>query len=477
MNTSILNTDFYQLTMMQGYFNNPSLFNKCGTFDLFFRKAPFGGTYAILAGIQTAKEFIENFTIYADDVEYLRSIGMNTVFCNYLSTFIGSKDLSQSVEIESMREGNIVFPREPLIRITAPLPIAQLLETPLLSIINHETLVATKAHRIVGSAKGLPVMEFGMRRSHGIESSILATKAAFIGGVSSTSNTRAGKEFGIPISGTMSHAWIMSHGNEETAFRNYAEQAKDNIILLIDTYDTLNCGLPNAIKIFGELLASCKKPKVYGVRLDSGDLAELSKAVRRELDNNGFEDAIIVLSNDLDEYIISSLYEQGAQMNVLGVGTQLINCAGATSLGGVYKLSDIDGKPTMKISSNSEKSTLPGKKVVYRLESRATGKYMCDVIDVWDGIPFEDKVLKANPYTLSNSPYEKPTILYPDDIFISLISYRGLHPATKEDIKEYQLERDFFPESMFRFANPEPYKVYLSNELKQLTEETMKTLL
>lgn len=376
-------TDLYQLTMMQGYFKNPT--DQVVVFDMFYRKNPCNGGYAIAAGLEQVIDYIKDLHFTYEDVQYFQSLGIfDADFLEYLRSFHFTGD------IYAIPEGTVVFPREPLLKIIAPIMEAQLIETTILNIINHQSLIATKAARVCHAAKGDGIMEFGLRRAQGPDAGIYGARAAMIGGCSSTSNVLAGKMFGVPISGTHAHSWIMSFPDEYTAFKTYANLYPDACILLVDTYDTLKSGVPNAIRVFKELKEAGIKPKKYGVRLDSGDLAYLSKEVYKMLCNAGFEDAIISASSDLDEYLIQSLKNQGAKINLWGVGTNLITSKDNPAFGGVYKLAAVKTSseegfvPKIKLSENSEKITNPGDKTIYRIYDKNTGKMRADLICLAD---------------------------------------------------------------------------------------------
>ena len=377
-------TDLYQLTMMQGYFkaNNKNV----AVFDAFYRSTPSKGGYAIFAGLEQVIEYIENLKFDEDYISYLRSLEIfDEDFLEYLANFHFSGD------IYALPEGTVMFPREPMVKVIAPLMEAQLIETALLNIINHQSLIATKAARVCYAAHGDGVMEFGLRRAQGPDAGIYGARAAMIGGCKGTSNVLAGQMFNVPVLGTHAHSWIMSFPDEYTAFKTYAELYPNACTLLVDTYDTLHSGVPNAIRVFTELREKGIHPKSYGVRLDSGDLAYLSKEIRKMLDEAGFEDACITASNDLDEYLIESLKSQGATINVWGVGTNLITSKDNPSFGGVYKLaaiSDEDGNfiPKIKKSENLEKVTNPGNKKVYRIYDNDTGKIKADLICLADEV-------------------------------------------------------------------------------------------
>lgn len=363
MHLSLL-TDYYQLSMMGGYLKSGKL-HQDSVFDLFFRKIPDQGGFCVAAGLQAAIDYIRGLSFADSDIDYLRSLRIfDDAFLKYLRDFCFTGD------VMGIEEGTLVFPGEPLLRVTAPLPQAQMLETTLLNLVNFETLIATKAARICEAAKGGTVLEFGLRRAQGPDGGLRASRAAFIGGCAATSNVLAGKEFGIPVRGTHAHAWIMSFSSELAAFRAYAEAYPDGCTLLVDTYDTLESGVPTAILVGKEMEARGQRLK--GVRLDSGDLAYLSKETRRMLDEAGLNYVQIVASSDLDEWLIHDLRNQGARIDTYGVGTRLVTSYRTPALGGVYKLvaaTDDSGRmtPRIKVSSNAEKMTNPGIKQVWRL--------------------------------------------------------------------------------------------------------------
>ena len=377
-NNLTLLTDLYELTMMQGYFKNPT--NQTVIFDMFYRTNPCGGAFAITAGLEQMIEYIENLKFTDEDIEYLRSLNtFEEDFLEYLSNFRFTGD------IYAIPEGTVVFPREPLVKVVAPIMEAQLVETAILNIINHQSLIATKAARVCYAAKGDAIMEFGLRRAQGPDAGIFGARAAIIGGCAGTSCVLTGKMFDVPVLGTHAHSWIMSFPDEYTAFKAYADLYPDNCTLLVDTYDTLKSGVPNAIRVFQEMRDAGVKLTRYGIRLDSGDLAYLSKKARKMLDEAGFEDATIAASNDLDEYLLHDLKIQGAAITSWGVGTNLITSKDCPSFGGVYKLAAIkteDGEfvPKIKLSENTEKITNPGNKTIYRIYDKATGKIRADLI-------------------------------------------------------------------------------------------------
>lgn len=375
-------TDLYELTMMQGYFKNP--IQETVIFDAFYRTNPCGNGYAIAAGLDQVIDYIKNLHFSEEDIVYLRSLDIfEEDFLDYLSQFHFTGD------IYAIPEGSVVFPREPLVKVIAPIMEAQLVETAILTIINHQSLIATKAARVVNAARGDGIMEFGLRRAQGADAGVYGARAAMIGGCIGTSNVLTGKLFDVPVLGTHAHSWIMSFPDEYTAFKTYAELYPDACTLLVDTYDTLKSGVPNAIRVFKEMRKAQKLNGRYGIRLDSGDLAYLSKEARKMLDAAGFTNAIISASSDLDEYLIDSLKTQGARITSWGVGTNLITSKDCPAFGGVYKLAAVkvgDGEfvPKIKLSENTEKITNPGNKTVYRIYEKANGKLKADLICLVD---------------------------------------------------------------------------------------------
>ena len=378
-------TDLYELTMMQGYFKNPT--DQIVVFDAFYRKNPCGGAYAIAAGLEQVIEYVRDLHFSPDDIDYLRGLRMfDDDFLEYLRGFHFTGD------IYAIPEGTVVFPREPLLKVIAPVMEAQLLETAILNMINHQSLIATKAARVAYAARGDGIMEFGLRRAQGPDAGIYGARAAMIGGCIGTSNVLTGQMFNVPVKGTHAHSWIMSFPDEYTAFRTYANLYPDACILLVDTYDVLKSGIPNAIRVFREMKEAGCAMKGYGIRIDSGDLAYLSKKAYEMLDAAGFGDAIISASSDLDEYLIDSLKVQGAKINSWGVGTNLITSGDWPAFGGVYKMAairnkgDSDFTPKIKLSENSEKVTNPGNKTIYRIYDKASGKIRADLICLADEI-------------------------------------------------------------------------------------------
>ena len=374
-------TDFYELTMMQGYYKNPT--EQIVVFDAFYRTNPSGGGYAVCAGLEQIIEYVKSLHFSYEDIDYLRSLHVfGDDFLDYLAGYHFTGD------IYAVPEGTVVFPREPLVKVVAPIMQAQLLETAILNIMNHQCLIATKAARVCHAARGDVVMEFGLRRAQGPDAGIYGARAAVIAGCAGTSNVLTGTMFGVPVLGTHAHSWIMSFPSEYEAFKAYAKLYPNACTLLVDTYDTLKSGIPNAIRVFKEMREEGieLKPRKYGIRMDSGDLAYLSKKAYKMLSEAGFEDALISASSDLDEYLINSMKQQGAKINSWGVGTNLITSADNPSFGGVYKLSAIKNAgeteftPKIKLSENTAKVTNPGNKTIYRIYDKETGKIRADLI-------------------------------------------------------------------------------------------------
>ncbi len=462
-------TDLYQLTMMNGYFLDGTYKNEA-VFDLFFRSGA-QLNYAVAAGLEQAVDYIKNLRFDKADVEYLSGLNIFAPeFINYL------RDFKFTGDIYSVEEGEIVFPGEPIMVVKAPLIEAQLIETTLLNIVSHQTLIATKASRIVLAAGDKTVVEFGLRRAQGPDAGIYGARASIIGGCKGTSNVLAGQMFKIDVKGTHSHSWVMSYPSELEAFRAFAKIYPDNCLLLVDTFDTLKSGVPNAIKVFGELRATGHKP--VGIRLDSGDLAYLSKKARIMLDEAGFSDAIIFASNDIDENLISQLRLQDAKINVYGVGTKLITSHDMPSLGGVYKLAEIERGgvryPRMKFSDSTEKTTNPGFKTVYRIYEKGSGKAFADLIALCDEQPL------VKPLTLTHAVDRwKQTTLTDYDArkLHKQIFRRGelvyTCPPLSDSVKFSADELGRFWDEYKRLSNPHIYKVDLSDKLYALKLELL----
>lgn len=464
-------TDLYELTMMQGYFTTGA-YNKKVVFDLYYRKNPSGNGYAVTAGLQQVIEYINGLRFTKDDINYLTSLNLFTEdFIDFL------KDFRFSGEIYAIPEGTVVFPHEPLLRVKAPIVEAQLLETALLNIINHQSLIATKASRVVWAAQGDPVMEFGLRRAQGPDAGVLGARAAVIGGCCGTSNVLTGKLFDVPVKGTHAHSWVMSFPNEITAFRAYAKLFPDNCLLLVDTYNTLKSGVPNAIKVFQEMKAAGMLKGKYGIRLDSGDLAYLSKCAKIMLEEAGFGDAIISASSDLDENLIASLKSQGAKINLWGVGTKLITSDDCPAFGGVYKLAaeeDDNGTfaPKIKLSNNPGKVTNPGIKKVFRFYDKNTDKIKADLIalehetiDESQDMVIRDSNAKWRKMELEAGTFYVKELLVP--IFID--GKQVYESPQTMDIQAFcNREKKSLWDEHLRLNNPHIVPVDLSEKLSQL---------
>jgi len=464
-------TDLYQLTMMNGYLHH-GMQNNRACFDLFYRQRGDIMAYAVAAGLEQAIEYVKNLQFTEDDISYLRSLAIfDEEFLEYLRNF------HFSGQILAVPEGTIIFPNEPIIRVIAPVMEAQLLETALLNIINHQTLIATKAARVVQAAKGDTVLEFGLRRAQGPDAGIYGARAAIIGGCHSTSNVMTGQMFNIPIAGTHAHSWVMSFPDELSAFRAYADVFPTNCLLLVDTYDTLGSGVPNAITVFKELREKGFEPK--GIRLDSGDLAFLSRQARRMLDDAGFPNTKICASGDLDEEVIWDLKAQGAAIDIWGVGTKMITSMDNPALGGVYKLAAEESNgtfvPRIKISENPVKVTNPGVKQLYRFYDKKTGKALADLIaleeeDYSTGEPIEmfDPVNTWKRMMLCE--YEARKLLVP--IFENGELVYNM-PSLSEIAAYAHKELDSFWEEYRRLTRPHRYKVDLSKKLYDLKHELL----
>lgn len=368
--------DLYELTMAGGYFSDEQMADSV-TFDLFYRSNPDGGGFAIFAGLEQVVEYIENIHFSKDDIDYLAGLGIfDKKFLDYLSSYRFTGD------VYAFPEGTIMYPNEPVITVVAPPIDAQIIETAMLAQVNHQSLIATKTRRIVRAADGRAVSDFGARRAHNMDAAVYGARAAIIGGASGTATIAAGKEFSIPVSGTMAHSWVMYYDDEFTAFKKYAEKYPDATVLLVDTFSVTESGVPNAIRVAKEVLKPMGK-RLAGVRLDSGDLAYLSKRVRKMLDDAGLSDCKIVVSNSLDEYTISSILRQGAKIDAFGVGERLITAKSDPVFDGVYKIVELNKKraciPKIKVSETFEKITNPGRKNVYRIYDD-TGKAVADLL-------------------------------------------------------------------------------------------------
>ena len=462
MRYSPLLTDLYELTMLAGYVEH-GMAEKTALFDLYFRINPFEGGYAVFAGLEPALEFLENLRFSEPELEYLAGLGMFTPrFIDFLRgfTFTG--------KVTAPPEGSLVFANEPLLTVEGTLAEAQFVETALLTIINFQTLTATKAARICHAADGAEVVEFGLRRAQGPDGGLSASRAACVGGCRGTSNVLAGMLFGLPVRGTQAHSWIQAFPDELAAFRAYAETFPDSTILLVDTYDTLKSGIPNAIAVAGELRK--RGHELKGIRIDSGDLAYLSREARRMLNNAGFGGVRIVISNDLDEYVIESVRNEGGQVDIYGIGTRLATCAGAGggALGGVYKLVEIEGEPKLKITGDIAKSTLPGKKQAFRFVEPG-GAFIQDVICL------EGETIGSGDTVYDPVNPLRHTTLPPDARQTELrrvVMVGGRRSAAGEPLesmaKRCREELSRLPSGCLRLINPHRYKVSISERLKDL---------
>lgn len=466
-NLSML-TDLYEFSMANGY--RQTIDDEQGVFDIFFRKVPDSGSFVICAGLQQIVESLKDFHFSKQDVDYLRSLKLfKENFLDYLS------DFHFDCQVSAIPEGTPVFSREPLLTIQGPLLQTQLFETLLLNIMNHQSLIATKARRITFAAGDKPIMEFGARRAQGPSSATFGARAAVIGGCASTSNVLAAEKFGIPAAGTMAHAWIEAFPDELTAFEKWADVYPDNASLLVDTYDVLKSGVPNAITVFTELKKNGHKP--VGIRIDSGDITQLAKGARKMLDDAGFPDTKITASNALDEHVIQSLLNEGAPLDNFGVGEKLITSSTSPVLSGVYKLAAIvqNGKmiPKIKVSASREKLTLPGLKQVYRLYRPNANQAFADIIALNDEVldrPMD--VVKANPIAperqQSIENYDaKPLqekVMDGEKVQAELPDVFTIQKRSKQMLKE-------IPSATQRLVNPDEYPVYMTLKLAQLQEK------
>ncbi|NLM76035.1 MAG: nicotinate phosphoribosyltransferase [Clostridiaceae bacterium] len=466
-------TDFYELTMANGYLEH-GLKNKQVYFDMFFRRIPDDGGFAIMAGVEQLIEFIENLKFTDEDIEYLRSKKIfSPDFLEYLKNF------KFSCDIWAIPEGTPIFPNEPIITVRGPVIEAQFIETILLLTINHQSLIATKANRIVRAAQGRAVMEFGSRRAQGYDGAIYGARAAYIGGCVGSACTISDKEFGVPALGTMAHSWVQMFPSELDAFRAYAEIYPDNCVLLVDTYNTLRSGVPNAIKVFNEVVVP-KGFRPKGIRIDSGDIAYLSKEARKMLDEAGYHDCKILASNSLDEYVIRDLLLEGAQVDIFGVGERLITSKSEPVFGGVYKLVAVeeDGRiiPKIKISDNVGKITNPGFKELWRLYDKESGKAIADLITLHDEVIDESK-----PYELFHPEFtwkRKTVTNFTAKKLKIKIFEKGkcIYKTPNIDrIRNYCKEQiDTLWDEVKRLENPHEYYVDLSLPLWELKRDMLR---
>ena len=465
-------TDFYEITMANGYFKN-NFKDTIAYFDMFYRKVPDGGGFVIAAGLEQLVDYLSNLTFDKDDIEYLRTKGFGEDFLDYLANF------KFVCDVWAVPEGTPVFPGEPIVKVKGPVIQAQFIETMVLLCINHQSLIATKANRICRAAGDKAVMEFGSRRAQGADGAIYGARAAYIGGCAGTACTISDEMFGVPALGTMAHSWIQLFDSELEAFTAYAKEYPDSCTLLVDTYNTLKSGIPNAIKVFDEVLKPLgKRPK--GIRIDSGDIAYLSRKARKMLDEAGYPDCTIVASNSLDEYIIRDMLMQGAKVDSFGVGERLITSSSSPMLGGVYKLCGVqkDGKviPKIKLSENVAKITTPGNKRVYRLYDNETGKAAADLITLAD-----EFVDDSQPYELFD-----PDFTWKRKTITDFTARELLEPVfdkgncvfkrkTAKEIREYCKQQvETLWDEVTRFENPHNYYVDLSQPLWDLKHELLR---
>jgi len=475
----MLHTDLYQINMVETYWKD-NIHEQKAVFEMYFRKLPFGNGYAVFAGLERVLQVIKNFHFSDTDIQYLREYGYAEDFLSYLSK------LSFTGDIYSMKEGEIVFGNEPLLRVEAPLAEAQLLETILLNIVNYQTLIATKASRIKMVIGEDTAMEFGTRRAHELDAALWGTRAAYIGGFSATSNVRAGKLFDIPIAGTHAHALVQAYRDEYKAFKSYASSHKD-CVFLVDTYDTLRSGVPNAIKVAKEFAG---RINFKGIRLDSGDLAYLSKQARKLLDDAGFKDTQIIASNDLDEKTIMNVKAQGARIDVWGIGTKLITAYDQAALGGVYKLvciEEANGQmtDTIKISANPEKVTTPGGKRLYRIINNGNGHAEGDYIALAKEEVHKERLKMFHPVHTYISKFVTDytakelhvAVVKEGEVCYELPPLQEVQSYAKSSLK-------LFWDEYKRMLNPEEYPVDLSQEcwnnkmtlIKKVQEEVENSL-
>lgn len=469
-NLSML-TDFYEMTMANGYLE-AGMGDEIAYFDMFFRRIPDNGGFVLMAGLEQVVEYLENLTFTEEDIAFLESKNcFSKAFLEYL------RDFSFCCDVWAIPEGTPVFPGEPLVTVRGPLMQAQFVETMILLIVNHQSLVATKANRIVRAAKGRPVMEFGTRRAHGTSAAVMGARAAYIGGCAGTACTISDRDYGIPALGTMAHSWVQMFDSEYEAFKEYTRLYPDNATLLVDTYNVLKSGVPNAIKVFKEL-----RPKSMGIRIDSGDMTYLTKQARKMLDEAGLEECSIVVSNALDEYLIQDIIHEGACINSLGVGERLITAKSEPVFGGVYKLSAVekDGRliPKIKISENVEKITNPGFKTLYRLYDKDTHRAIADVITIDGEIIDENSeyeifdpkaVWKKKVVTNFYAENLRKQIFKEGKMVYDLPSIHEIRERGRQQVSQLWDE-------MLRFENPQTYYVDLSKKLWTLKHEMIREL-
>ncbi len=467
--------DLYELTMANGIFTS-DMRDTVTYFDMFFRRVPDDGGFAIMAGLEQLIEYMNNLEFTEEDIKYLESLKLfSEEFIDYLRTF------KFTCDVWAMPEGTVIFPHEPIVTVRGPAMQALMLETMLLLTINHQSLIATKANRIVRAADGRPVMEFGARRAHGYGAAYYGARAAIIGGCAGTSCLLTAKDFDTKASGTMAHSWVQLFDDEYTAFKVYAEKYPDSCMLLVDTYNVLKSGIPNAIKVFDEVLKPLGK-RPLGIRIDSGDITYITKRARKMLDEAGYPDCKICISNSLDEYLIRDMIFQGAKVDSYGVGERLITASSEAVFGGVYKLAAVEKNgeiiPKIKISENAAKITLPGVKIPWRLYDRETGKAIADVITL-----NHEKICSDEPYEIFDPEHTWKRKVVTDFVAKKLqvkIFEKGRQvyssPSVK-DISKYRAEQvGSLWDEVTRFENPHTYYVDLSEELWNLRHDLLNNL-
>ena len=467
--------DFYEMTMANGYFQD-GVGARQAAFDVFYRQNPDGGGFAIFAGLEQIVQYIENLHFSAQDIDFLRAQGMfSAEFLNYLAHF------HFSGSVYALKEGTVMYPGTPIVTVVAPVIEAQLVETALLLEINHQSLIATKASRIVRAAQGRGVSDFGARRAHNMDSAVYGARASYLGGVDATATVLAGQMFGIPVTGTMAHSYVMFYGDERLAFEKYARTYPDACVLLVDTYNTLKSGVPNAIRAFNEVLKPMGITKC-GIRLDSGDMAYLTRKARKMLDDAGWTECKITVSNSLDEYLIQDLFLQGAQIDMFGVGERMITARSEPVFGGVYKLAAVEDDegniiPKIKVSENVEKITIPHFKKVYRFYGRDTGKAIADLITLHDetvddsqDMEIFDPMATWKKKTVYN--FTARELLVP----IFLNGRRVYDSPSLPEIQAYCRQQvDTLWDEVKRFDYPHKYVVDLSRKLWDIQQELLRS--
>ena len=458
--------DLYELTMANGIFNS-ELCDTVTYFDMFFRRIPDDGGYAVMAGLEQLIEYMNDLHFDESDIEYLKGLNL---FCDEFIDYL--RDFKFTCDVWSVPEGTVIFPREPIITVKGPAMQALMLETMVLLTINHQSLIATKANRIVRAAGGRPVMEFGARRAHGYDAANYGARAAVIGGCAGTSCLMTAKDFGVKASGTMAHSWVQMFPDEYTAFKKYAEMYPDSCMLLVDTYNVIKSGIPNAVRVFDEVLKPLGK-RPLGIRIDSGDITYITKRARKMLDDAGYSDCKICISNSLDEYLIRDMIFQGAQVDSYGVGERLITASSEAVFGGVYKLSAVekDGRivPKIKISENAAKITLPGVKIPWRLYDKKTNKAIADVITL-----NYEKIDDSKPYEIFDPTYtwkrKTVTDFYARKLQVKIFE-NGKQVYTSPTVSEISALREELVNNLWdevkRFEKPHTYYVDLSEDLWQ----------